>query len=471
MLTVFILGIHYRIYNQTIFKLLVPLIIGGFGVYFYSKNDISNYLKLGILVLFLGHNANQYFYILLTILLFNTKILLPYKSPVKYLYLMLFSGSVSYLFNQLMETNFYSFPFFLASFFLPVAFYSIARKYGSETLKKEIIEFYVIIVFLLAFSSIYHFLAFGVTVDGLTGGTTSSHILGFHLAVTFILFIGRLLILKTVKDFRFYELVLGALLLPIMYFADAKYLLGNMIIASFIIYVLYHTNKVMSPILITVSVLALIFTADIIKTANITMSVKSDVDVASIGIRFTESAKYQLFEKTLKLPINEPIVFLIGSGPGTFLSRAANSRAFDTMNKTSSTGGGNSVEVESKLPSFITAQTSWVTMEYAVMYFNQIWYGTLFDYRSSLISLFWEFGIVGFSFFALFFYKIIKNLNKAKEKFKFLKPDAFFIQAFILFFFLNATLAYYFEYPEMQILFWMLIGLFTNRELKLNMSK
>jgi hypothetical protein len=141
------------------------------------------------------------------------------------------------------------------------------------------------------------------------------------------------------------------------------------------------------------------------------------------------------------------------------------------MNKNLATGGGNSIEVESKLPSFIPSHTSWVTKDYAAMYFNRIWYGTLFDYRSSLVSLFWEFGIVGFSLFILFFYKIIQIANRAKKKFNFFKPDAFFIQAFIVFYFLNAALAYYFEYPNTQILFWMFIGLFTNRELISNLSK
>jgi hypothetical protein len=463
--------VNFRIYNQSIFKLLVPLIIGGLGVYYYANNDISKYLKLGILVLFLGHNSNQYFFIVLTILLFNTKILLPFKTPVKYLYLMLGIGGLSFLLNQVIEINLYSFPFFLASFFLPVAFYSITQKYGNEIIKQEIVDFYIMIVFLLSISALYQYLFFGAIVDGLTGGTTSAHTLGFHLAVAFILYLCRLMTMNGIKDLTLYDWALGLSIIPIMYLSDSKYLMGNMIIGFFIIYMFYHTNKILKPFLIMISALLLFLSADIIRTANFTMSVKSDINISNIGLRFTDSAKYQLYEKTIKLPFNEPLVFLFGSGPGTFLSRAANSRAFDTMDKKTSTGGGSSVEVESKLPSFIPAHTSWVTKEYAVMYFGQDWFGTLLDFRSSLVSLFWEFGVIGFVFFILFFYKIIHLMNRAKRKFKFLKPDALFIQSFIVFYFLNAALAYYFEYPNTQILFWMFIGLYTNRELMSNLSK
>lgn len=463
--TVFALGAFFRIYNNSLFKIAVPVIIGVLGLYYYVNNDISKYLKLGILVLFLGHNANQYFFIVLTILLFNTKILLPAKGPVKYLYLMMFAGGLSYVLNQFIEINLLAFPFFIASFFFPLAIFSIAYRYVDGIIKTELIEYYIKIVFLLSISAIIQYIALGVTVDKMTGGTTNAHTLGFHMAVAFVFIVSKILTGQNIKTLSFYEWILFFLIFPIMYLADAKYLMGNMIIACGVIYILFHTNKILKPLLVTLSALILLFSVEVIKTANISMSVKADVDVSVIVYRFTDSAKYQLYEKTILLPFNEPLVFLIGSGPGTFLSRAANSRAFDTMNKRASAGAGEGVEIDSKLPAFIPAHTSWITKKYAVQYFYQSWFGTLFDYRSSIISLFWEFGIFGFSLFLIFFGKVIAIMNRMKSTYSQLKPDAFFIQAFIVFYFLNALIAYYFEYPEMQILLWMLIGMFCNRKL------
>lgn len=462
---ILILGVYLRIYNYSIFKIFVPLIIGGLGFYFHSKNDIISYLKIGVMVLFLGHNANQYFYILFTILIFNKSLLPSFKGLVRYIYILFGIGFLSFLINQVIEINIFSFPFFVASFFFPIAFFLLAFQRLGDYGKNEIVEFYLKLVAILSITALIQFITTGVIADGLTGGTTNAHTLGFHLSASFIFVLSKFIINRGIEGFKLHELTLLFLTMPIMFLADAKYLMGNMVVAIFITYILFHTKKYFKPFVITITALLLIFSMDLLKNANIPISAKASVDASFIIDRFQETAKYGIYEKSFLLASNEPLVFFIGSGPGTFLSRAANSRAYDTMEKKASTGGGTSVEVESKLPSFIPPHTSWITHKYAVEYFGKDWMGTLFDYRSSLVSLYWEFGVVGFLFFLAFFRKIITNLNNLKNQIKYYQTDALFLSSFIIYYLLNASIAYYFEYPETQILFWMFIGLFYNRNL------
>lgn len=471
LLIVFLLGIYFRIYNYSFYKVVVPALIGCMGVYFYKKNDYVTYFKLGIIVLFLGHNTNQYFFIVLTLLLFNTKILKSTSYPGRYLYYMLLFGGFSFLINQVIEVNLLSFPFFVASFFFAASFYFLSHRYFTKLTKDQIINFYINIVLILSITAMIHYLTTGATVDALTGGVTNSHTLGFHMAVAFLFISSKILSSTSVKSLNYSELVLLLLVIPVLFLSDAKYLMGNMILAVSLVYILFHTQKYLKPIVVTSGILLLVLGIDYVKDANIPLSIKASVDVSLVLDQFRETAKYDLYEKSFMLPYNEPFVFLIGSGPGTFLSRAANSRAYDTMEKKSSIGGGQSVEIESKLPSFIPPHTSWITHKYAVEYFNIVWFGTLFDYRSSIISLYWEFGIIGFSLFLLFFLSVITYMNKAKERFENLQTDALFLGSFILFYLLNSTIAYYFEYPETQILFWMLIGMFCNKRLVILVKK
>lgn len=461
-----ILGAFFRFYNNPIFKVLVPASIAVFGLYYYAKGDYLKYFKIGLIVVLLGHNANQYFYILLTLALFNYRIFTPLKgTPAKYLYLMLFSGAISFVLSQANEINLLGFPFFLLSFFLPVIFFLLTYKFVDIRMREELLDFYKNVILVLAVSASIQLVLKGSTADGLTGGTTSAHTLGFHLGVAFMLIGSKVIKLSRINHVTLKEYVILSLTIPLMFFSDAKYLMGNMIFAITIIYVLFHTQKLVKPVLIGLVFLIAVNGLDFIRNNDVRLSTKATVDFSYLSFRFLSSAKFQLLLETINLPTNEPVVFLIGSGPGTFLSRAANSRAYDTMDKASSTGSGSGANVESNLPSFIQPHTSWVTRKYAVKYFQTNWFGTLYDYRSSLISLFWEFGVIGFSLFLMFFGMIIKKMNYLKERIPKFGSDALFLQSLIVFYFLNSVLAYYFEYPETQIVFWMFIGIFFNKSL------
>tara|TARA_R110002050_G_scaffold300685_1_gene471525 strand:- start:1065 stop:2513 length:1449 start_codon:yes stop_codon:yes gene_type:complete len=464
MAMVFLLGAFFRVYNNGLFKVAVPLIFGSLAILYYSKRDIEKFLKLAIIIVFLGHNANQYFFILLTVLLFNSKLLISYKSSFKYILLMFFWGFLSYIGNQLNEINLLSLPFFIASFFLPIAFFVVSHKYVNEKMREQLISFYLRIVLILCFSALIQFAIKGSTVDGLTGGTTSAHTLGFHSGVAFLIIASKVLKIFSLKKIPFLEVILLVLVLPVMYLSDSKYLMGNMVLALGLAYMIYHTHNILKPLIITVITLLVILGTSVLKVDKLKFSVKSDVNIAYVSLRFVDSAKFQLLLQTIALPKTDPLVFFFGSGPGTFLSRSANSRAYDTMEKKVNVGGGTSVQVDSKLPSFIEAKTTWVTHKYATRYFYTLWQGTLFDYRSSLISLFWEYGIVGFSLFIAFFASIISFLHKASKKIKGLSAPNLFLQSFILYYFVNSLLAYYFEYPETQIVFWLFIGAFYNKE-------
>ena len=335
-----LLGVFFRIYNLTIFKATIPFFIIVTGSYLFISGDKKNYFKLGLLVILLGKEANQYTYILLTVLLFNTKIFIPFRKPAKYLYLLLMVGFFSYLVNQVIEINLLAFPAFVGSFFLPASLFMVTYRYVDEEMKDDLIQYYMVLITILAVVAIIQFGTLGVTVDRLTGGTTSSHTLGFHMAVGFLLLFGKLFVRKTIKKFKPHEILLFTLIFPVMFLSDAKYLMGNMIIGSFSIFLFLYIRKWLRPIVIISVAVGAFLGINYIQNKYIQLSVKSEVDVSYVSIRFIDSAKLQLYLKTLYLPINEPTVFLIGSGPGTFLSRAANSRASDTMDKSVTIGEG-----------------------------------------------------------------------------------------------------------------------------------
>lgn len=455
-------GALTKLYNNPIVKVFIPLLIFVTCIYQYRKKNISNYLKFCVFITFIGGDNNQYILILVTIFLFFNKRLLQINKMTKYLYLFLGMGFLSYILNQFIEVNILSFFFFFMSFFLPIIFYFIGYQVINKKVFESVIDFYIKCVFILVLIALFHYYVLGARVDQLTGGTNNAHVLGFHSAVAFLYLLSKLFFIKSRKLFL-YELLLIFLIPIIIYLADAKYILVNLIVAFLLGSFMTIAKSIFKPIALVIFAASLLISFNYIKTQNLRLSAHANMDMTNVINLMMEGAKYQLLEKTFYLPKNEPLVFLIGSGPGTFLSRAANSRAYDLMNKKIDLGGAVFVETESNLPSFIPPKTSWITKKYASQYFNIIWGGTLFNIQSSLMSLFWEFGIIGFAIFIFFLYKnnvFISFYSNANLKFKY---KSVFIKNFILFYIFDAFMTYYFEYPKCQILFWLFLGLIINK--------
>ncbi|MHA1381825.1 MAG: hypothetical protein ACTSRG_25930 [Candidatus Helarchaeota archaeon] len=454
----FILAGHFRIYNDPIFKIIVPILIIALAIFYFIKRDYLSYIKLAIIVVFIGHQPNQYVMIFINVLLFNKKLLLPYNSPMKYIYLLIGWGFLSYILNQFVEINLLAFPAFFASFFLAISFFTLFYKNSNERFKNEIVELFHSLVLMVITVSLFQFFILGASIDKNTGGTTSSHKLGFIISISFLLIVNKIFGKGVNSKLNLKEKLIIVLTIPAMYISDSKYLLLNLLIALFFTHVIIRINRYLKPILVILLVLFSIIIQDYLIHFSFRLSPRSEVNPVKIIENISKSAKYSLLGSTILLPFNEPFIFFIGSGPGTFLSRAANSRAYNIMEKRIPLGAGESVEVESKLPSFIPPFTSWVTYKYASHLFYIDWAGTLMDYRGNLISFLWEFGIVGFTFFILFFVKYSKKKKEQNKKNNF---EYLFLTSFIIFFFLNSFLAYYFEYPYSQILFWSFLGLFS----------
>ena len=151
----------------------------------------------------------------------------------------------------------------------------------------------------------------------------------------------------------------------------------------------------------------------VIKNINIPLSYGFSVNIEDLYYRLMHNTvRGRILTEALNMPKDDIKIFLIGSGPGTFLSRAANSRAYNVMDKTVTVASGyEQIEVESNLPSFIPPFTPAAMAKYASFIFNiptSTYLGTFSDWRSSLMSLYFEFGIIGFIIFASFFIALIK---------------------------------------------------------------
>lgn len=122
------------------------------------------------------------------------------------------------------------------------------------------------------------------------------------------------------------------------------------------------------------------------------------------------NAKYEYYARTLSTKTRSGFEYVMGTGPGTNGSRAGNALAYDVLYKKSNTFS---------LPSFIPPFSNRFTRKYISNLYT--WeYAEASSSRSALLgnpfnsfcANYVEFGIVGFVLFLVFYYSLIKNLNR-----------------------------------------------------------
>jgi len=148
---------------------------------------------------------------------------------------------------------------------------------------------------------------------------------------------------------------------------------------------------------------------------------------------FPKTPKGQLIKDGLDLPKKEPLVFIFGSGPGTFLSVAANSRTPKDTLKVMMAYTRESVRISSKLPDFIKPFTTWIKYKYGKSYLLFKDYGsTIYDWGGSFLNIYFEMGIIGLAIIFWFFYYLARLITKIDYKHK-----TFMISTVVLFFMIN----------------------------------
>lgn len=441
-----------------------------------GRGNFLGYAKLAVFVAFTASQQVGYFFIVLTVLLLRERLLLQRVPGLRPIYLLLAYGFASYVVNQLVEVNLLSFPFFVLSFFLPAVFFGLFYGRGAAGLHDEILRFFfrlcVVIAIVMGVQRAIHW---SESPDWASGGTYSAHLAAILLAVGFLVALPhRLGRLAGAPRLSAPARVVLYSAIPLLFLADAKYVLALLVGCTAVVafaWVMATQNKTIPLLAVVTGSVVLIGQRDKILQVRIILSPIGVQDASATleGILegFWLTPRGKVTEATLELPRTEPRVFLIGSGPGTFLSRAANSRAYDTMQKSEYDLVGGQREVASKLPGFIPPFTSWVMRRYALevvhwsTYEAQTWQTGLMRWVSSLTSFLWEFGLLGFGILMYFYLRLFRNglrVGVARRQASYLGYALASVSLLLV------GLAYFdlwMEMPQFAILHWGFLGLLS----------
>src|SRR6266576_192396 len=441
----------------------------------FVKRDTVGYAKLSIVVACTASQQIGFFFVLLTLLLFREQFILARVPGLKPIRALAALGLGSYLLNQFVELNILSYPLFLLSFFLPIAFYELFHQAAGSQGGTGVLKFFFqVLTILMAVVLVQATLHRNESADWRTGGTLHAHMVGILICVGFILALSRHFWSRARRsDVTLAERIVLLSGLPVVFIVDAKYILVVMLIALAAVVVIYLTFRPRRLFPLGAAV-ALLFTSVIVGRQRL-LDVPLVLSSSGFGEVTTTprtlldgfwiTPRGQILSATLYLFREEPQVFLIGSGPGTFLSRASNSRAYDTMQKNEfdQVGGGNR-EVTSKLPVIIPPLTSWITKKYALdvihwSTFEELpWQSGLARWPSSVTSVVWEFGIFGAGLLFLFYARLVAKGLGPRLGVNGTRWAGVALAILALFLMLVAYFDLWLEVPQFALLHWGVLG-------------
>ncbi len=297
----------------------------GLGIYFYYKQLTTHYLQLALFVPFTIDFHLHYAFIFLTIILFNKKLLLPWNSPLKPIYLLFIWGFISYVINQFIEFNPLSFPLFVATFFLPFILFSLFYINIKDGNWLEAMNFYLkIITTMLVIIFAQTILLWNLHPDFRDGGTNHAHMAGIYLSIGILLICYKYF---QIKKISVYETTLIFAALIAMFFMDVKYILFFLAISLVpFVYLLIKENYKIR-IAFAVGIPAILLFWILFLDGRIYHSVLSLEDqnykVIDLAKNYPNSVKGKLITDYGKMIKEHPINAVFGTGPGTFLSYAA----------------------------------------------------------------------------------------------------------------------------------------------------
>lgn len=389
------------------------------SIYFFITNKTKNYLKTTLLIPFTIDYQLHLAFIVLTLLLYNKKLFLKFNSPLKPIYILFFWGLFSFLVNQFIEINLLSFPIFTFTFFISFIFFGLFTNLGLE-FKDELVKFFYNLVLIMSAVIIMQIILYpDLHPDYWNGGTPHAHISAAYLSIAFIMSTIKLERIRT-APFRIYfrEIITAAIALPILFLIDAKYflvltlviLIGYFFIFSFV------SRKIKALSFGVLSLLIILFFSTPEKPLPLSLLTlnTSKYNLNRLNAKFKDSPREKLIEAAVKLPFEEPLVFLIGSGPGTFTSRAAylQFNLANSSNDITYNYGREKINFTSKF----AKKDTWIRSKYAKdAFYDKIDLGSLFNRRTGLISIYVELGIVGLGIFIFFHFYLIKSVLKEKN--------------------------------------------------------
>jgi hypothetical protein len=459
--------------SSFVYRLTTLVLLVGFALRCYIRADHVGYAKVALASSLVASQMLSYAFIVLTVALYRDRVLQPWPElrPIR---LLAVFGLGSALVNQLVEVNVLAYPFFVLSFFLPIVFFSLFRGADVTSAAEEILGFLftllVCVGIVIGLQTMAHW---GESPDWRTGGTAHAHMAGILLAFGFAVSFARRVRRGASRSLAERIVLYGAL--PLIFLADAKYVLA-ILAASLLVIVGLWFGATKSRTAAALSVLVTMFLIGafwermmrvplILSAAHLG---EAAVPLGAALEGFWLTPRGRVLEATLALPKAEPLVFAVGSGPGTFLSRAANSRAYDTMQKLVHDQVGGQREVRSKLPGFIPPFTSWVMRKYALdvihwSTFEQApWQSGLVRWVSSLTSLFWEFGLVGFVILLTFYGgRVARGLRVGIESGPRGSWGGFALAGLALFALGVAYFDVWLETPQFAVLQWGMLGLLS----------
>jgi len=379
------------------------------------------------------------------IFLFNKKYF-KLKKPIFITIIFISYAFCIYIANLIVTSNILSFPLWLMSFGSGLLLFIYYSKLNySEKDLSNIFYFFVKLILLQLLLVFIQLLKHGKIEQGDwgIGSLNNAHLVGFYLSILLIYclkpFWIRFLPLDRDKMYfkDFLKLFMWLfLLVPFLILCDAKVFYGLVLLSvglffiGFIIWFVLKNNLFIKKknkfiflgcllfvILLSISPAIFNFYGSHFSKSDFTLSDTID----NYTVNEKSNQKYILYQRVFKdFYVNEGFpIYILGTGPGTFDSRASNSRAYDTLYKK----GGP------KIPEFISPYSSDYTKKYlADLYTENIALST--GGRSSLLSIPFagiaslkaELGIIGLFLFLFICYSsiyiiskelIIKNKNPA----------------------------------------------------------
>lgn len=441
----------------------------GIGVWTWYKaraNKIppTAYLLLSLFVPFTNDYMLHIIFLVFTVVLFRKEVLLPFKSPLKPIYILFFLGLTSYTINQFIEFNPLSFPIFFILFFLPCAFFSLFCKYTNANNRAGLIEFYLKLVLIMSLIIIIQTIVFwNEHPDARNGGTTHVHFAGVLLSLAFILCLSKLLYNNNpFKKLTIYEKLILIITLPLLFLMDAKLSLGIVGLIIVIAFFLMLRKKVYR---ITAAAVVLSIAAAflLMPQMNLPISILSfknaDISLTNIVNTFKGSEKMQIIKDAASLPFDEPLTFIIGSGPGTFLSRTtllkkymADGHSYNLYGAKDSVGSNTLHKLFAPADTRLEKKYNFADLK------GMSKISSVYDWKSSVLSFYFEFGIISVLTVIYFLYKLFKKILNKENRANYNYILFGFLMLFIL---AISFFNYWQEYTNYLIIQSALLGLVT----------
>jgi len=460
-------------YHTNHYMINYALIAGSFFFTFYCLKTkfLAPIVKYSLFLCITPYIYVQYIHCLLMWIivgqyeLWRTKIDKNHIQIIIY-FLFLYGIAVT-LIVQFHEPNYLAYPLFMITYFSSFSVLFISTKLSYDEIG-EIMEILVNLSIAVLIVGLYQNLILGVLGgDSLTGGTIHSHYLALILSFLFLNFIIEFRKLAISPCALKYYIIIP--IAPyLMFISDSKAHIIS-IFLGLIIYTMaklwynsFFIKNIRSVGIFFIITPCLLFLSFLVsKNIYISSGVKKSVyNLVSEHIVSDSRIRTWLLKDWWNLKSETPLLNLFGRGPGTFLSKACNSRAYNLLDKYKfDIAKGNKKQVRSKLPAFIPPFASSDFRRYVYPKIIGM-IGDDITWSSSLVAFLWEFGLIGSIILVYLFWSGFKKgifLSFSEDVLA--RRVGFFSAVFAVSFIVNAYYRGFLEVPYNTVILYMFWGM------------